>query len=155
MRGKDFYEAVADALTGFLPPSLRDFGWYKTSHNIKLWYGDEQREHYEVQVIRQGRKLALEIGFHAEHKDKARNEEVLNKLVGAEKRWRRDLGKQAEVGPFIGYQSGSWRRLSEVWDVTDDPEIAIDAADRLATYIRTLEPVRNGTVARRPAGKKR
>jgi hypothetical protein len=95
-------------------------------------------------VIRRGRKLALEIGFHAEHKDKNANDEALNKLAAAEKRWRRELGKDAEVGPFIGYQSGTWRRLSEVWDATDDPEIAIDAAERLATYIRTLEPLRNG-----------
>ena len=143
MRGKDFYDAVADALTGFLPPSLRDFGWYRTSHNIKLWYGDQAKEHYEVQVIRKGRKLALEIGFHAEHKDKATNDEAMVMLTAQEKRWRRELGKEAEVGPFIGYQSNSWRRLSEVWDVGDDPEIAIDAAERLATYIRTLEPLRN------------
>jgi hypothetical protein len=65
------------------------------------------------------------------------------KLTAVEKKWRRELGNDAEVGAFIGYQSGSWRRLSEVWDVTDDPEIAIDAAERLATYIRTLEPLRS------------
>lgn len=145
MKSRDFYDAVADALRGFLPPSLREFESYRSSHNIKLWYASEQREHYEVQLISRGRKLALEIGFHAEHKDRARNDDALAKLTAQEKRWRRELGKQPEAGPFIGYQSGSWRRLSEVWEVTDDPEIAIDAAARLAAYITTFEPLRNGS----------
>jgi hypothetical protein len=146
--GKGFYENVADALTGFLPPSLRDFEWYRTSANLKLWYGPEGKEHYEVQVVKFGPKkldLGLEIGFHAEHKDGARNDDVLAGLVKAEKSWRTELGSEPEVGEFIGYQSKIWRRISEVWiGVTDDPGVAVDAAERLATYIKTLEPIRTG-----------
>ena len=155
MYGRTFYEQVADALTGFLPPTLRNFQWYRTSANLKLWYGDEGREHYEVQIVKVGPKkldLGLEIGFHAEHKDKARNDGVMDGLVKAEKRWRTDLGKEPEVGEFIGYQSKTWRRISEVWTgVTDETFVAVDAAERLASYIKTFEPIRATTGGARSA----
>lgn len=143
--GKTFYDDVVDALTTFLPPSFRDFAWYRTSHNLKLWFGPEEREHYEVQVFKKGREIVLEIGFHAEHKDAGRNEQAIASLVKAEKKWRKQLGTDPEPGAFIGHQT-SWRRLSEVWKngshELGDPELAVDAAERLATYIRTLEPLR-------------
>src|SRR5439155_11303392 len=99
----------------FLPPSLRRFGSYRTAHNIKLWYGDERREHYEVQHIRRGKGHVLEIGFHAEHASADDNDQVLDRLAKREKAWRKTLGDEVEVGPFIGEQS-SWRRVSETWD---------------------------------------
>src|ERR1051325_5402999 len=55
MYGKAFYDDVADALQSFLPPSLRDFAWSRTSHNLKLWFGSNDREHYEVQVFKKGK----------------------------------------------------------------------------------------------------
>ena len=146
MYGRSFYEHVADAVTGFLPPSLRNFERYRTSANLKVWYGDGGKEHYEVQVVKYGPKrldLGLEIGFHAEHKEAARNDEVVALLVKAEKKWRAKLGKQPEVGGFIGDRFPAWRRISEVWvGVSDDPGVAVDAAERLATYITTFEPIR-------------
>lgn len=151
MKGKAFYESVADALANFLPPSLRDFDSYFTSHNLKLWYGSQRQEHYEVQVISAGAlrsaKLkfsgpALEIGFHAEHKERALNEDVVDRLLAHEKRWRKELGKPVEVGPFIGYQSDSWRRISELWEGIEAEETAIEAGERLASYVRALEPLR-------------
>jgi hypothetical protein len=144
MYGRAFYDAVGDALTGFLPPSLRDFEWYRSNHNLKLWYGDAEREHYEVQIVKRGKVLGLEIGFHCEHKDAGRNEDVVSKLVSKEKTWRSKLGKDVEIGDFIGFQSKTWRRVSEVWEdaLTDGPETAVDAAERLATYIKVLEPLR-------------
>jgi hypothetical protein len=137
--GKHFYDDVFDVLRTFLPPSMRNFEWYRTSHNLKLWFGPEQKEHYEVQIFKKGKDIVLEIGFHAEHKEAGRNDEVLAALD--EKRWRKALGPEAESGTFIGRQT-SWRRLSEVWNGSDDPELAVDAAERLAEYIRTLEPLR-------------
>ena len=147
MYGKSFYDDVVDALTTFLPPTLRNFEWYRTSHNLKLWFGPEQREHYEVQVFKKGRDVVLEIGFHAEHSEPSRNEDAIATLLKAEKQWRKDLGGTPEAGRFIGRQT-TWRRLSEVWSngshELGDPELAVDAAERLATYIRTLEPLRQG-----------
>lgn len=145
MHGRAFYESVADALTNFLPPSLRGFSRYYSSHNLKLWYGNARAEHYEVQHI--SSRGLLEIGFHSEHADPERNEQVVAKLVGAEKRWRRTLGKDVEVGGFIGGPSKSWRRVSEVWRAAHwdhDDATAVEAAERLADYIRALEPLRTG-----------
>ena len=143
MKGRAFYDDIYDAFTGFLPPGLRHFASYRTSHNIKVWYGTD-REHYEVQSIRRRTGYELEIGFHAEYKEASRNEEVIELLAANEKAWRRALGRQPEAGAFIGYQTRTWRRLSEVWPGTDDPEVAVDAAQRLAAYICALEPLRSG-----------
>lgn len=136
-----FFETVDDALHGFLPPALRDFDSHRTGMNLKVWY-EEGREHYEVQLVS---GPALEVGFHAEHKDASRNDDVLTRLVDGEKRWRKALGRAPETGPFLGRQK-SWRRVSEVWDgegLTDDA--AVEAAERLSAYIEAFEPLRRGT----------
>lgn len=155
MSSRAFFEQVADALIGFLPPDLRTFGSYRTSHNVKVWYGDGRREHYEVQVLsaRTARTKgpALEIGFHAEHADASANEQAIEHLVGRERRWRKQLGDGPEAGAFLGRQ-GPWRRLSEVWtdDGITEPEAAIEAAERLAAYIAALEPIRARSEAEGP-----
>ena len=136
-----FFETVDDALHGFLPPALRDFDSHRTSMNLKVWY-DEGREHYEVQLVS---GPALEIGFHSEHKDQRRNDDVLARLVDSEKGWRKALGRTPQTGAFLGRQK-SWRRVSEVWDgegLTDDA--AVEAAERLGAYIEALEPLRRGS----------
>ena len=135
-----FFEQLSDALASFLPPDLRTYDTTIGSRNVKVWYGDESHEHYEVQRL-SSRKL--EIGFHAEHPVETRNDEVLATLRARERTWRRALGKEAEAGPFLGRARG-WRRLSEVWDGPglDTDEAAVEAAERLARYISTIERVR-------------
>jgi hypothetical protein len=148
-----FFELVADALVGFLPEDLAGFhhrvGW----NGLKVWYGGEHREHYECQYLARpdGRPgAALEIGFHAEHPDHRKNEAALDALRAHERAWRKALGKGAEAGPFLGDRSDTWTRVSEVWvgDEVLDPDAAVEAADRLATYIEALEPVRAALPAR-------
>ena len=137
-----FYEDVADALTSFLPPSLRQYGSAISGRNIKVWFGDDHHEHYEVQTL--GRRK-LEIGFHAEYSAEAKNEAAIASLVKREKAWRRALGQDPETGRFTGRKD--WRRLSEVWDGPglDTEEAAVEAAERLARYITTLEKIRAST----------
>ena len=138
---RGFFETVDDALHGFLPPALRNFDSHRTSMNLKVWY-EEAREHYEVQLVS---GPALEVGFHAEHKDAARNDDVLARLVDGEKRWRKTLGRAPKTGAFLGRQK-NWRRVSEIWDgegLTDDA--AVEAAERLGDYIEALEPLRRGS----------
>ena len=141
-----FFEQVVEALVGFLPPERRGFSSRVTGRNAKVWFGAETREHYEVQILRRDGVPVLEIGFHAEHPDAARSEEVLSSLISAEPRWRRSLGPEVETGPFLG-RAGGWRRASETWDAADlsDPGTAVEAADRLAEYIATFEPLRRGS----------
>jgi hypothetical protein len=141
---REHFELIGDAVANFLPASLRSFSSRAGGRNVKVWYGDDSHEHYEVQVIGPtGRPRALEIGFHAEHPDSAKNEEVLARLTRREKTWRRTLGRGATAGRFLGTQA-PWRRLSEVWDGAGllSEEAGIEAAERLARYIRALEPVR-------------
>lgn len=139
---RGFFEQVVEALVGFLPPDRCEFSSRVSGRNAKVWF-DEAREHYEVQLMRRDGVPVLEIGFHAEHADAARSEAVLDRLMAGERRWRRSLGKEVEVGPFLG-RAGSWRRASETWDAADlsDPGAAVEAADRLAEYITAFEPLR-------------
>jgi hypothetical protein len=130
-----FFADVADALRGFLPRELREFHARTSSRNVKIWYGEDAHEHYEVQVI--GR--ALEVGFHCEYPARDRNAVILERIDGA----RRALGRAAESGAFHGRPS-PWMRLSELWKDGDvgSPEAAIEAAERLAEYVRAIEPLR-------------
>src|SRR5665811_356180 len=57
-------------------------------------------------------------------------------LVANEKRWRRTVGKEAQVGEFIG-RADRWRRVSETWPDPDlgDGGLVIELAMRLTDYI--------------------
>jgi hypothetical protein len=147
------FEEVGDALRGMLPPAPGELRMRVRRYGIKVWFGPSEppREHYEAQVIgAQGVKgaktLALEIGFHAEHRQVADNKKVIALLEAEEPRWRPLVGKAAVVGPFLG-RAKSWRRVSETWPDPDlsDPELAIEVAAQLADYITALEPSRAAT----------
>jgi hypothetical protein len=141
--GPGFFEMVRDAFEGFVAAVPGPRNSYVHGRGIKVWFGDNTREHYEAQLIRVEGVEQLEIGFHSEHPKAPMNDAVLQHIVAAEKEWRRELGNEAESGHFIG-RTG-WRRVSEVWPVPDDDEsvdAAIDTAARLADYVLALEPVR-------------
>jgi len=116
--------------------------------------GEIPKEHYEAQVMGAGamdeaKVQVLEIGFHAEHPDEARNQAMLEQLLADERRWRRVLGAEAEAGTFLGRRD-DWRRVSELWPDPDlsDPTIALEIAARLTDYITVLEPARRRTASR-------
>jgi hypothetical protein len=149
---KEFFELAADAFGGFLPRALRTFGSHVGGHNLKVWFGEETREHYEIQTLSRAALKAggiassgpaLEIGFHAEHLSEPSNDDALAVLLAKEKAWRRILGKEPAAGRFAGRQTG-WRRLSEIWDGGDlwSEGSAVEAAERLAAYVRAFEPIR-------------
>jgi hypothetical protein len=144
------FDEVAEALRG---PTLSDLGdarlrWHR--YGIKLWFGGERpaREHYEAQVIgpdlvEDAAVLALEVGFHAEHADVSLNDRVIDDLLGDKDQWRRKLGSDAAVGPFLG-RPDVWRRVSETWPDPDldSTDLAFEVAGRLSEYVTALEPVR-------------
>jgi hypothetical protein len=144
------FDEVGEVLRGLLPGDLGEVHARHHRYGIKVWFDADKptREHYEAQVI--GAKhvpdatvLAIEVGFHTEHRDPGENERILKELLGREKRWRRTLGDDAVAGPFIDDRHG-WQRLSETWPDPDlgDPELAMDLAARLTDYISALEPLR-------------
>lgn len=145
-----FYQDARDALVGFLPAEYAGFEHRLHGRGLKVWFGSADRTHYEIQevgrIAERGRERVargLEIGFHAELRDPAANEAVLAALVAHEDRWRAELGPAAQAGFFVGDRDHRWRRVSEFWTgpEIDEPDTAIEAADRLATYIRGLEPL--------------
>ncbi len=146
---RTFFEHVLDAFEGFVD----DHGEIRSSRHrrgLKVWFEPAQhparenpaREHYEAQLIRIDGDAALEIGFHAEHRDVADNQAVLDRLDGAPS-WQRALGPDAVAGVFLG--ADRWRRISEVWE-PPDPDAPIEIAARLADYVNAIEPRRRATL---------
>jgi hypothetical protein len=146
------FDEVAEAMRAMVPDELGTFRHRAHRYGIKVWFGpkDAPREHYEAQVIApihvEGAAiLALEIGFHAEHRDVADNDAVIARVVDGDRQWRKLLGDDAVAGPFLG-RPEDWRRISETWSDPDlsDPELGLEIASRLTDYLIALEPLRAG-----------
>jgi hypothetical protein len=144
------FDEVAEATRSMTPAELGELHVRSHRYGVKAWFGSPtpDKEHYEAQVV--GAKyvadatvLALEIGFHAEHPKPADNDAVIERLLASEKKWRRSLGDDVVVGPFLG-RADTWRRASETWadPDLDDEEIVLELAMRLVDYITALEPPR-------------
>lgn len=143
---RGFFHHVLDAFEGFAADHLGPVRSTAHARGLKVWFGTDDgrsaKEHYEAQLIRLGGEVACEIGFHAEHRDPARNRRVLAALLCAEAEWRGPLGAAAEGGEFLGM--GDWTRISEVWDPPDpdDLDAPMEVAARLAEYVDAIEPLR-------------
>ena len=131
------------------PPDLGVFRSRSHRRGIKVWFDTEKpgREHFEAQLLARrhvdgSEGMALEVGFHAEHRDEAANEAVIARLEGRATSWRKSLGDEAEIGVFFG--ADGWRRVSEVWlePDLDDPDLAFEVAARLVDYVSVIEPAR-------------
>jgi len=143
-----FFEQVDDELRGLVGPSLRSYHSVHDARLLKLWYGDPT-VHFEVQSV--ARRWSptggpvLEVGLHLEHADPAVNEARVASLSAREEAWRPVL-PGAAAGPALGPRGAAWRRVSEFLEETgpDDPDLASEAAERLALYVRTLWPLVEG-----------
>jgi hypothetical protein len=144
------FDDVADAVRGLTPEELGTLRLRAHRYGIKVWFDTEKatREHYEAQVVGardvpEARTLALEIGFHSEHPKEPANIAVVDQLRTDEKTWRRELGKEPEIAPFLG-RATHWRRVSETWLDPDlgEPGLAFEIASRLVDYITVIEPRR-------------
>lgn len=145
MNVEAFFDQVRDAFEGFVAPLGGEVHTTTHGRGLKAWFGEATREHYEAQLMRFDGEVRLEIGFHAEHPKAAQNQDVLDRLVKREAKWRKALGREAEAGAFIGREG--WCRISELWPLPDAFEVddVIDVAARLADYALALEPVRTAT----------
>lgn len=142
------FDDAADVVRGLVPPELGVIHLRARRYGLKVWFGTEEmpRVHYEAQIIGAShvagaRVLAIEIGFHAEHRRVAENDAVIARLARQERRWRRVIGSEAVVGAFLG-RADVWRRVSETWPDPDlgEPELALEIGTRLTDYITALEP---------------
>lgn len=143
------FEQVGEAVRSMTPDELGVFRSRSHRRGVKVWFDTDKpgREHYEAQLLPRRHVdgsdgMALEVGFHAEHREPERNDEVIAHLATTSKQWRRELGAEAEVGEFFG--NDGWRRVSEVWiePDLDDPELVIEVAARLVDYVSAIEPAR-------------
>ena len=143
---RGFFDHVLDAFEGFSDDGHGEVHAAAHGRGLKVWFGTTDgrsaKEHYEAQLIRIDGSVSCEIGFHAEHRDPARNDAVLSALLAEEPAWRDELGPEAEAGGFLGMDG--WIRISEVWDPPDpdDPDAPMEIAARLADYVDAIEPVR-------------
>jgi hypothetical protein len=149
----ELFEEVCEALRGLVPPELGAFRHRTHRYGTKVWFGPEAppKEHYEAQVVGArhvpaAEVLAIEVGFHSEHRQDTDNIAVLDALLAQEPVWRRCLGDEAVAGEFLG--ADNWRRISETWPdpSLDDPELGMELAVRLLDYIEALEPLRSTDV---------
>jgi hypothetical protein len=150
-----FFDQIDDELRGLLGPALRNYESVRASRLIKLWYA-VPAIHFEVQVVARRwsptREPVLEVGLHLEDPDPAVNESRLAGLRCTEATWARLL-PDAGSGPALGPRGGAWRRVSEFLECADaeDPELASEAAERLALYVRTLWPLLREQVLAHPS----
>ncbi len=140
------FDEVADVVRSLVPPEFADFEIRSRRWALKLWFGRgaATRAHYEAQVmspelVEVASVLAIEVGWHAEHKTEAENQALLDRVLSDQDIWRPVLGDEAEAGPFIGRTD--WRRLSEVWPDPDlsDPDVGFEIGSRLTDYITAVE----------------
>jgi len=134
---------------GMAGEGLGDLQLRSHRRGVKVWFGSSKpdRLHYEAQLIPrryvdETDGAAIEIGFHAELPDEKANQKALDLLLAGKKAWSKELGNEAEAGPFLGRDT--WRRLSEVWLDPDleDPDLAFEVGSRLVDYLELLEPLR-------------
>lgn len=142
------FEQVAEAVHSLAPGELGVLRSRAHRRGVKVWFGPEKptRQHFEAQLVPRrfidgADGVAVEIGFHAEHRDVKLNEALIEDLRRHEKKWRRKVGVEAEIGVFLGAED--WRRVSETWiePDLDDPELAFELAATLVDYVTAIEPI--------------
>ncbi len=143
------FDQVADVVRSLTPEELGDLRLQAHRRGIKAWFDTDKapREHYEAQLLSRRHVdgsdgMALEIGFHAENRDTESNVAAMEQIERTEKKWRKILGDDAEVGEFYG--ASNWRRVSEAWLEPDleDPDMAMEVASRLVDYLEAIEAAR-------------
>lgn len=143
------FEHVGELTRSLAAPDLGRLSFRAHRRGIKLWFDESTppRWHFEAQFVPRRHVdgtegSALEIGFHAEHGDVTRNDEILAAVLDAEPAWRPELGDAPEAGPFLG-RAEDWRRCSETWiePDLDDPDLPFEIASRLADYASALQPL--------------
>ncbi len=144
----ELFDEVGEIIRSLMIDERPDLRIRARHYGIKVWFGPVQppRCHYEVQFlgprdVPEAKLIAVEVGLHLEDPKVGRNDEVFDRLLAAERQWRRALGQEPVAGPFIG-RPEDWRRVSEVWvdpNLSDDG-IGLALATRLVDYAVALEP---------------
>lgn len=142
------FDQVNDLVRALTPAELGLLRSRTHRRGMKVWFDNDKptRSHYEAQVLARRHVdgidgMAIEIGFHAEHREVAINQTILSDLERSESTWRKILGDPAQAGVF--YDAPDWRRVSEAWiePDLDDPDLAFEVASRLVDYLMAIQPL--------------
>jgi hypothetical protein len=116
-----------------LPKDLRDYEVSRMGRVCKVFY-DAPRQHFEL-WFRDG---GLEVAFHLEGRGDE-DEPVLRMLESKLPTIRKRLGGDVNLEPF----GRGWTHLYELWPgASRDPDLAREATERLAEFVRLIEPMR-------------
>ena len=130
---RDFYAEVAEDLRTQLPRDLRDYEVQRSGGVFKAFY-DDRRQHFEL-WFRDG---GLEVAFHLEGRGQD-DKPVIRVLERRLSSIRKRLGGDVRLEPF----GRGWTHLFEHWPgASREASTADEAAERLAEFIRTVEPLR-------------
>jgi hypothetical protein len=130
---RDFYATVAGELPALLPTDLRDYETARMGRVFKVFYED-RHQHFEL-WFRDG---GLEVAFHLEGPVES-DEQVLRKLERRLPSIRKRLGGDVKLQPF----GRGWSHLFELWPgASREPNLAREAVERLAEFVRVVEPMR-------------
>ena len=95
------FAEAAELVRSMAPDGLGDLRYRTHRRGLKIWFGPETptREHYEAQLLARrhvggGDGVVLEVGFHAEHPDEAKNQAVADRLARRPSSGERSWGRQ-------------------------------------------------------------
>lgn len=130
---RDFVTQVLEATAIKVPASLGELHRMKRWSLGQLWTGNRDL-HYEV--WKRARLGVVEIGLHFEA-DPLTNARLLGAFRAREREIRAKLGP----APILEEWDRGWARIYEAHPLGDERALADYCAERLAAYIRTLEPM--------------
>jgi hypothetical protein len=134
---REFLGLIPDGVRKCLPEPLRDFSVRGPVFSlIGLYYGADPRIHYEVWLQRRAGRIEIGLHFEADAETNRRGLEVLSdraeEIVSA-------LGPEVEGEHW----DRGWTRIHQGLPLgSGDAAVARAAAERLAAFIRVLEPMR-------------
>jgi hypothetical protein len=135
MKRREFFDELTDAVRERLPPPQREFTARSTMNLLKIHYGANYRVHYEVMLLAE--QDIIELGLHFEDGPESTSRLLAHfdeRIVEI----KHSLGEHAELERW----TKSWGHLAEVRPLdTLNAALASELAERLATYIVTLQPV--------------
>lgn len=135
MRVQEFLRDVTDHVRAALPPGLREFEVIGPMASlVKYHYGD-RRVHFEVWV--ESKRGIVEVGLHFES-DADRNAQYLAALSRCFEEIAAALGPDVEPEQW----TESWTRVHTTLPLQalEEP-FALEVAERMAAFIRTLQPM--------------
>jgi hypothetical protein len=146
LKHTQFMRGLRNLVPEYLPDGYQKCKFGRTDWFFQLYYGNEARIHYEVSRTWSRKSRQLEIGLHFESRDKDLNRHLLEQFQRYLFELREELGEKIVAEQW----DRGWTKVYEAY-----PSEALTrqaqqfAAERLATFIATVQPLYEHLRARR------